>query len=104
MSATGDGTITYDLGQVYEISEVDLPFWTVGSGRWPGGGKIEVDDGSGNWSTVFDSGRGAALGLTVGTQRCPFTKRAARYVRFTAYFIPGVGTSPDSFFANPIIF
>ena len=99
--ATGDGVFTYDLGQRYQISEIDLPFYP--NRNWPGGGRIDVDDGSGTWTTVFDSGRGTALGLTNGTQRCPFTKRAARYVRFTNYFTPGVGCS-TGFFFNPIIF
>jgi len=101
-NATGDGYFTYDLGQIYQISEIDFAFYQ--NRTWPGGGRIDVDDGSGNWSTVFDSGHGTALGLAAGgTQRCPFTKRAARYVRFIDYFVPGVGTS-TGFFINPIIF
>lgn len=96
--ATGDGTITYDLGQQYQVSQIGLPFY-IGR-NWPGGGKIEVDDGSGTWVTVFDSGRGTPLGLATGTQAITFPTRAARYIRFTDYFIPGVGTSPGGFFMN----
>jgi cysteine-rich repeat protein len=96
--ATGDGTITYDLGQQYQVSQIGLPFY-IGR-NWPGGGKIDVDDGSGTWVTVFDSGRGTPLGLATGTQTITFPTHTARYIRFTDYFIPGVGTSPGGFFMN----
>jgi hypothetical protein len=53
--------------------------------------------------TVFDSGRGTALGLAIGTQNITFPTRLARYIRFTDYFIPGVGTS-SGFFYNFEVF
>jgi hypothetical protein len=101
-SATGDGTITYDLAQQYQISQINLPFYP--GKNWPGGGKIEVDDGSGTWVTVFDSGRGNPLGSVAGTQIITFPTRVARLIRFTDYFIPGVGTSPGGYFLNFDVF
>jgi len=95
--ATGDGTITYDLGQIYQISQIGVP--VVAGNVLSGGAKVEVDDGSGNWFTVYDSGHGNPFGIAVGTQAITFAKRGARYVRFTNYFTPGVGTSAG-FFLN----
>ena len=88
--ATGDGTITIDLAQQYSISEVCLSFF--GNQTWPAGGKIDVDDGSGGWVTVFDSGHGSPLGVAPdGTQRIPFAPRLTRHVRLTGYFDPALG-------------
>jgi hypothetical protein len=85
--ATGDGTVTLDLGQQYQVSEITLG-WLY-SQNWPAGGKIDVNDGSGNWVTVFDSGRGTALGSPADSaQRIPFAPHLARYVRLTGYFDP----------------
>lgn len=71
----------------YQVSEVALSWY--GGQTWPAGGKLDVDDGSGNWVTVFDSGIGTPLGPTPdGTQRIPFATRPARYVRLTGYFNP----------------
>jgi hypothetical protein len=108
--ATGDGTVTIDLGQQYQISHIGTSFEL--NDNWPGGGKVDVDDGSGNWTTVFDSGRGNLFGLPAtglqpggidnGTaqisavprmQTIDFSTRSVRYIRFTDYFVPGVGTS-----------
>jgi cysteine-rich repeat protein len=86
---TGDGTVTYDLGQLYSVSEIGFLFY---SNNWPAGGKVEVDDGTGNWVTVYDSGRGAAFGIGDGTQRIPFATRIARYVRVTGYFPPAANS------------
>jgi hypothetical protein len=88
--ATGDGTATLDLGQLYSISEICFSFYS--NKNWPSGGKLEVDDGSGNWSTVYDSGRGSAFGSVDGTQRVPFTTTSARYVRITGYFPPAANS------------
>ena len=82
---TGDGTITIDLGQKFQISEVDLSY--LYNQTWPAGGKLDVDDGAGNWVTVFESGHGTPLGLASdGPQKITFAARATRYVRLTAYF------------------
>jgi hypothetical protein len=97
--ATGDGTITYDLGQPYPVSQITLSFFT--NHLWAGGGKVEVDDGSGIWATVFDSGRGTALGSTAdGSQTITFSKRTVRYIRVTDYFIPGVGPTAAEWLLN----
>jgi len=86
---TGDATTTLDLGQAYSISEVGLAFY---SKNWPSGGKVEVDDGAGNWSTVYDSGRGNAFGTVDSVQRIPFATRSARNVRITGYFPPAASS------------
>jgi hypothetical protein len=85
--AAGDATLTLDLGQQYQVSELALSWYS--NQTWPAGGKVDVDDGSGNWVTVFDSGRGTALGSAAdGTQRIPFATHQTRYVRLTGYFDP----------------
>jgi cysteine-rich repeat protein len=85
--ATGDATVTLDLGQQYQVSELALS-WFYGQ-TWPAGGKVDVDDGSGNWLTVFDSGRGTPLGSAAdGPQRIPFAPHLTRHVRLTGYFDP----------------
>ena len=85
--ATGDATLTLDLGQQYQVSEVTLSWYS--NQTWPAGGKIDVDDGSGNWVTVFDSGHGTPLGPAAdGTQRISFAPHQTRYVRLTGYFDP----------------
>jgi hypothetical protein len=89
--ATGDGAVTYDLGNQYTISQIGISFFLQAT--WPGGGKVEVDDGSGNWTTVFDSGRGTAFGVPDGTQSITFSPRPVRSIRITDYFVSGVGTS-----------
>ena len=90
--ATGDGLITVDLGQQYQVSQIGLAFYQYDT--WPGGGKVEVDDGSDTWVTVFDSGRGTTLGSPAGGLLVyPFSSRAVRYTRVTDYFVPGVGAS-----------
>ena len=90
--ATGDGVITVDLGQQYQVSQIGLAFYQFDT--WPGGGKVEVDDGSGTLATVFDSGRGTTLGPPAGGLLAfPFSTRTVRYIRVTDYFVPGVGTS-----------
>jgi cysteine-rich repeat protein len=91
--ATGDATLTLDLGQQYQVSQLDLSF-LVGQ-TWPAGGKLDIDDGSGDWVTVFDSGRGTALGPAGdgGTQRITFASRHARYLRLTGYFDPAAAQS-----------
>jgi len=88
--ATGDATLTIDLGQQYSISEVGLSFF--GNQTWPAGGKIDVDDGAGGWATVFDTGHGTALGPAAdGTERFPFAPHLTRHVRLTGYFDPALG-------------
>jgi hypothetical protein len=82
---TGDANFTLDLGQAYSVSEICFSFYSNQS--WPAGGKIEVGDGAGSWSTVFDSGAGNRFGTVDGTQRVSFASRAGRYVRFTGYFL-----------------
>src|SRR6185369_8853053 len=84
---TSDATATLDLGQLYPISEICFSFYS--NRNWPSGGRVEVDDGTGNWFTVYDSGPGSAFGTVDGTQRVPFATRSARYVRFTGYYPPG---------------
>jgi hypothetical protein len=82
---TGDASFTLDLGQAYSVSEICFSFYINQS--WPAGGKVEVGDGSGNWSTVLDSGAGNRFGTVDGTQRVSFATRPGRYVRFTGYFL-----------------
>src|SRR6478736_5558832 len=90
--ATDDAVATFDLGQAYRVSHVGLAFF--GADTWVGGGKIEVDDGSGTWATVRDSGRGTRFGSTTGgLVSCDFSERMVRYVRVTDYFVSGVGAS-----------
>jgi hypothetical protein len=85
--ATGDATLTLDLGQEYPVSELTLSF--LGGYIWAAGGKVDVDDGSGDWLTVFDSGFGTPLGSVAdGTQRIPFAPHLTRHVRITGYFDP----------------
>ena len=83
--ATGDATMTFDLGQQYQISQVNLAFW--GDWRWPAGGKLEVDDGSGTWSTVYDTGVGTPLAPSTGNGSAAirFSPQRARLVRLTQY-------------------
>ena len=85
--ATGDAALTIDLAQQYQVSEVTLSWYS--NQTWPAGGKIDVDDGSGNWINVFDSGHGTPLGpATDSTQRISFAPHQTRYVRLTGYFDP----------------
>ena len=83
--ATGDATMTFDLGQQYQISQVNVAFW--GNWNWPNGAKLEVDDGSGTWSTVYDTGVGTPLAPSSGDGPATmlFSPHAARLVRLTQY-------------------
>jgi hypothetical protein len=99
--ATSDGAVTIDLGQQYQISQLGLSF---GFGtNWAAGGKVDLDDGSGTWTTVFDSGRGTAFGLINAIQNISFSQRPARRIRITDYFVPGVGCS-IGWLANVAVF
>jgi len=87
--ATGDAIATIDFGQPYSISELRLIFYS--NLRWMGGGKVDVDDGSGRWINVFDSGRGTALGRSSdGMQTMLFAPHLTRYLRLTGYFDPAL--------------
>ena len=89
---TGDATATIDLGQLYQVSQLDLAFY--GSTFWAAGGKIDLDDGTGNWVNVFDTGRGNPLGsANGGPLPIAFAPRTARYVRIGGYFDPNATTS-----------
>jgi len=84
---TGDATATIDFGQPYSISEVRLFFYS--NQRWLGGGRVDIDDGAGNWINVFDSGRGTALGrASDGLQAITFAPHLTRRLRVTGYFDP----------------
>jgi cysteine-rich repeat protein len=98
--ATGDATLTFDLGQQYQISQVNAAFW--GGWSWPNGGKVEVDDGSGTWSTAYDSGRGTPLAPSIGDGSLvmTFSARPARRVRLTQY----LGTASATTMVNIEIF
>jgi hypothetical protein len=99
--AFGDGAVTIDLGQQYQISQIGLSFGF--STNWAAGGKVDIDDGSGTWSAVFDSGRGTALGIINTVQTISFSQRPARRIRITDYFVPGVGCS-TGWLANVAVF
>jgi hypothetical protein len=73
------------LGQQYQISQVNVAFW--GNWNWPNGAKLEVDDGSGTWSTVYDTGVGTPLAPSSGDGPATmlFSPHAARLVRLTQY-------------------
>jgi cysteine-rich repeat protein len=98
--ATSDATFTVDLGQQYQISQVNPTFY--GNWNWPSGGKVEVDDGSGSWSTVYDSTRGVAFGPSSGDgpMVITFSPRWARFVRLTEY----LGTASNTNMQNIEIF
>ena len=98
--ATSDATFTVDLGQQYQISQVSLTFWS--SWNWPSGGKVEVDDGSGSWSTVYDSTPGTAFGPSGGDgpMVITFSPLWARFVRLTEY----LGTASNTTMENIEIF
>ena len=98
--ATGDATLTVDLGQQYQISQVNAAFW--GGWGWPNGGKVEVDDGSGTWSTGYDTGLGTPLAPSIGDGPLvmTFSTRPARRVRLTQY----LGTASNTTMVNIEIF
>jgi len=98
--ATGDATMTIDLGQQYQSSQLNITFY--GASYWPNGGKVEVDDGSGTWFTVRDTGVGTALAPSGGDGVVPitFTTRPARFVRLTQY----LGTVAETTIENIEIF
>jgi len=83
-SNTTDTAMMVDLGQQYRISQIGLEF--LQNSTWPNGGRIEVDDGTGAWLTVFDSQRGTPLGLASGgPQIISFSPRLTRHIRLTDY-------------------
>jgi len=87
---TGDGVITLDLGQPYQISKLRVQFY--GGQNWPGGAKVQLDDGSGHLTQVYDTGRGTPFGTS--GQYAPvtlsFAKQAARRILITGYFDPSI--------------
>lgn len=91
MGGTGDATIAVDLGQPYPISHINLDFVTTQN--WSSGGMVEVNDGSGGWFTVFDSGRGTPVRSSpTGAVLINFSTRSVRQIRLTDYIAstPGI--------------
>jgi hypothetical protein len=91
--ATGDGTIDLDLGQQYQVSQINLGFFS--SNNWAGGGSVQIAATPGAWTTVDDSGRGHTFGppATGGVKTISFARQTVRFIRITDYFASGVGTS-----------
>ncbi|HEY4156568.1 MAG TPA: discoidin domain-containing protein, partial [Polyangiaceae bacterium] len=92
-TATGDGTIDLDLGQQYQVSQINLGFFS--SNNWAGGGSVQIAATPGAWTTVDDSGRGHTFGppATGGVKTVSFARQTVRFIRITDYFSAGVGTS-----------
>jgi len=90
---TGDGVITLDLGQPYQVSKLLVQFF--GAQNWPGGAKIQLDDGTGHLTQVYDTGRGNPFGVL--GQYAPvtvnFPTQVARRILITGYFNPSITTS-----------
>src|SRR6185369_3038117 len=101
--AIGDAVGIVDLGSQYPLSRLSLGFW---SAQWPKGGRVEVAAVPGVYTPVYDSGRGNPFQYTSATEDFFFPEQPVRYIRATAYVIPGGGASTGTLtsvqaFVNP---